>query len=385
MLNVGFITNNHYPQMGGLEYCTHHLAEYLNQLENVKAAVACSTLSDIPSDFKYSYPCYRAKSLSYLTPWLFKKNRESMVKAESINLLHGQMLHGGGFDAMMLSQKYNLPFVAQSHGADVQVVSEISYGALNNPEQTKKIKQVLNQANKLIAVSSINKQNMIDLGAQPEHIVVVHNGVDIEAINAVPYQDLRPQFGLQPDDFVIITVGRNKPVKRMELLFEALQHLKAYKSVKCLCIGPKQNLAQLAQKYDVTDQVVLAGSIPENYNYTIQPPYSDLINAYRASNVFISCSYVEAFSGASTDALACGIPIIIGQKHGVRDIILEGETGWVMPKETPKDLADVIVELYEQREVLKQNSNRIITSVNKLSWNAISEQMATVYKYLLKS
>ncbi|GGG60109.1 glycosyltransferase family 4 protein [Bizionia arctica] len=380
MLNIGFITNNHYPQMGGLEYCTHHLAEYLNHLEGVNVAVACSTLTDIPSDFKYSYPCYRAKSFSILTPWLFQRNREHMVKRESINLLHGQMLHGGGFDAMDLSKKFQVPFIAQSHGADVQVVPEINYGALNNIEQKEQIKQVLKRADKLIAVSSINKQNMIDLGAKPENVEVVHNGVDIEKINAIPFYDLRPQFNLKPDDFVIITVGRNKPVKRMELLFEALQKLKDYKSIKCLCVGPKQNLEKLAKKYDVLDQVVLSGSIPENMNFNIQPPYPDLINAYRASNVFVSCSYVEAFSGASTDALACGIPIVIGQKHGVKDVIERGKTGWVMESETPNGLADLILSLYEDREMLKLNNKVIKTSINQLSWDRISKQMVEVYK-----
>lgn len=383
MLNIGFITDNHYPRMGGLEYCTHFLAENLNRLKDVNAAVACGTLPDIPLDFKYSYPCYRAKSFSVLTPWLFKKNRERMMKKESINLLHGQMLHGGGFNAMELSAKFNVPFVAQSHGADVQVAPEINYGALKNHKQSERIKLVLKRADKLIAVSSMNKQNMIDLGAKPEQIKVVHNGVDIHEINAIPFIDLRPQFGLKPDDFVIITVGRNKPVKRMELLFQALHQIKDYKSIKCLCIGPKQNLEELAKEYNVLNQVVLSGTIPENFNYINQPPYPDLINAYRASNIFVSCSYVEAFSGASTDALACGIPIIIGQKHGVVDVIEQGKTGWVMPTETPNGLADLIISLYEQREALKSHNEAIKTSITHLSWDTISKQMADVYKSVL--
>ena len=383
MLKIGFITNNHYPQMGGLEYSTHFLAEHLNALHHVKAAVACSTLPDIPSDYKYSYPCYRAKSLSILTPWLFRRNRERMVKLESVNLMHGQMLHGGGFDAMQLSEKLKIPFVAQSHGADVQVVPEINYGALINLEDKERIKQVLKKADKLVAVSSINKQNMIDLGARPERIEVVHNGVDIEKINAIPCHDLRPQFGLKPDDFVIITVGRNKPVKRMELLFKALHQLKDYKSIKCLCVGPKRNLEELAQKHNVVDQVVLSGSIPENFNFNIQPPYSDLINAFRAANLYVSTSYVESFGNAAAEALACGVPIVVGQKHGVRDIIHEGKTGWTMELETPEALADLIISLYETRETLKTNTNVIKDSVHNLSWDAISKQMADVYKSLL--
>jgi glycosyltransferase involved in cell wall biosynthesis len=383
MINVGFITNNHYPQMGGLEYSTHFLAEHLNLLDDVKSSVACSSLVGIPTNFKYSYPCYRAKSFSVLTPWLFRLNRERMIKAEGISLLHGQMLHGGGFDAMKLRQKLNLPFIAQSHGADVQVVPEINYGALNNPEHKERIKQVVKRADKLIAVSSINKQNMIDLGAQPERVEIVHNGVDIEQINAITFHDVRSQYGLKPDDFVIITVGRNKPVKRMELLFKALQKLKDYKSIKCLCVGSKQNLEHLVQTYNVSGQVVLTDTIPKNFNFSNQPPYPDLINAYRAANIYVSTSYVESFGNASADALACGVPIIVGQKHGVRDLVKEGETGWVMTHETPKELAELIIQAYEQKENLKASRDVIKNSVSKLSWEIISKQVVNVYKSIL--
>mgnify|MGYP003626767970 CR=1 FL=1 len=383
MLNIGLITSNHYPQMGGLEYCTHFLAEHLNSIEDVNAAVACSTLRDVPAAFKYNYPCYRAKSFSVLTPWLFKKNRERMIKTESVNMLHGQMLHGGGLDAMALSKKFNIPFVAQSHGSDVQVIPEINYGALMEPEKKEQIKRVIKNADKLIAVSSINKQCMIELGAHPENVEVIHNGVDIDGINSVPFTDLRPQLGLKPEDFVIITVGRNKPVKRMELLFTALQLLKDYKSIKCICVGPKQNLEKLAKKYDVENQVVFTGTIPENFSYDINPPYPKLVNAYRASNVYVSTSYVESFGNAASEAIACGIPIVVGKKHGVRDIINEGETGWVMPKETSTSLAELILGLYEQRVALKENEASIKASVSHLTWQNVANKTVDVYKSIL--
>ena len=383
MLNIGLITSNHYPQMGGLEYCTHFLAEHLNSIEDVNAAVACSTLRDVPAAFKYNYPCYRAKSFSVLTPWLFKKNRERMIKTESVNMLHGQMLHGGGLDAMALSKKFNIPFVAQSHGSDVQVIPEINYGALMEPEKKEQIKRVIKNADKLIAVSSINKQCMIELGAHPENVEVIHNGVDIDGINSVPFTDLRPQLGLKPEDFVIITVGRNKPVKRMELLFTALQLLKDYKSIKCICVGPKQNLEKLAKKYDIENQVVFTGTIPENFSYDINPPYPKLVNAYRASNVYVSTSYVESFGNAASEAIACGIPIVVGKKHGVRDIINEGETGWVMPKETSTSLAELILGLYEQRVALKENEASIKASVSHLTWQNVANKTVDVYKSIL--
>ncbi|MBR9914822.1 MAG: glycosyltransferase [Algicola sp.] len=365
-----------------MEYCTHFLAKHLNEMDAIQASVACGTLRGVPPDFEYPYPCYRAKSFSFLTPWLAQKNREQLVKKEKIQVFHGQMLHGGGYDAMRLSQQFDLPFVAQSHGADVQTVSEIIYGALNDSAKKHQIKEVLKNADRLIAVSSLNKQHMVDLGAQPDRIDVVFNGIAIKEMNAIPFHDLRPQLGLKPEDFVLISVGRNKPIKRMEMLFEALKKLKDYTSIKCMCVGPKQHLETLAQKYGVTDKVVLVGSIPENHDFNDEPPYPDLINAYRSANVFVSCSYVEAFSCATADALACGIPVIIGKCHGVKDVVKDGETGLVMQKESADELAQLILQLYEDRSALKSNEEQIKHSIAHLSWEHISKQMAHIYKAL---
>ncbi len=383
MINVGFITANHYPRLGGMEIAVHNLAKELHKLENVSSAVACSTMPEIPKNFSYPYPCHRAKSFSVFTPFLIQQNQKKMIKDNRINVLHGPMLHGGGYEAVQLSEKFNLPVVVHSRGSDVQVVESIGYGAQLQQETKKKLDISIAKANKIIAVSQINKNDLLQLGAKEEHIKVIPNGIFVDEINAVPFQDLRSKLGLAPDDFVLITVGRNRPIKRMELLFEALQHLKEFKKIKCLCVGPKENLGQLAEKFNVSERVILAGRIPNKANFNMPQPYSELINAYRSSDVYVSTSYVESFGNAAADALACGIPIFVGKKHGVIDIIKEGNSGWIMHNETPKAIADQIIELYNSRESIKTKSDEVKASVKQLTWHNIAKQTLEVYKDIL--
>ena len=224
---------------------------------------------------------------------------------------------------------------------------------------------------------------MIELGANPNKIEVIHNGIQVDKINNIPYHNIRPELAFDEDDFVIVTVGRNRPVKRMELLFEALNKLKDYKKIKCVCVGPEENLGQLAEKYNILDKVILIGSIPAHMDSNSQPPYPDLINTYRSANAYISTSYVESFGSAAADALACGVPIIIGEKHGVKDIILPNETGWVMPKETPESLAELILNLYEKREKLLSKKQVIKESVSHLTWQNIAKQTENTYHSIL--
>lgn len=382
MINLGIITAQHYPRLGGMEFTMHFLAQQLNAFPSVNVSVACNSLTGVPKNYNYPYACYRSKSLSYLTPWLFRYNQEHMIKKENINLLHGPMLHGGGLWATELGKQYKLPVVAHSHGSDVQVVKEIGYGALLDKTHSKSVKKVINNATHLIAVSSINAQQMIDLGAKPEKVSVIHNGLHIDAINAIPYKDMRTSWGLSLDDFIIICVGRNKPVKRMDLLFKALKKLEEYKNIKCVCVGPTNDLPELITKHGLESKVILIGSIPKDLPLGLEPPFTDLINAYRSSNLYVSTSYVEAFGNAAAEALACGIPVLVGKKHGIKDVI-NAETGWEIVSETPGDLAEQIVVLYKNRQSLLNARESIKASVSKLSWKNAALQMAEVYKTVM--
>jgi len=384
MVSVGILTGNHFPRVGGMEFATHFLAEQLNKLPGVNVGVACSTLPEIPSGFEYPYPCYRARSLSYATPWLYKMNVRRMMKEQEVNILHGPMLHGGGYHALVLGRKFRLPVVVQSHGSDVQVVNEIGYGARLYPDMQKKILKVIKEADCIIAVSSINKQNIIDLGARPDKVTVIHNGIQYAKIQEIPFVNLRNKYRLNDDDFLLITVGRNSPVKRMQLLFEALQMLKEFNKIKCICVGPLKDLKDLVKTFGIERQVVLTGPVPENLKDSIFPPYPKLINLYRSSDLYITTSYVEAFGMAATDALASGIPVLICSRHGVKDVIMENQTGWVMARETPEELAEMILQLYHDREKLKASAAMIKNSVSWLTWAYVAGEMVKIYKEILE-
>ncbi|MDD7886236.1 glycosyltransferase family 4 protein [Flavivirga sp. 57AJ16] len=383
MVHLGILTAHHYPRLGGMEYATHFIANELQKSSSIQVSLSCNSLKGISKEVAYKYNCYRAKSLSYLTPWLFKYNQDKMIREQKVNLLYGPMLHGGGYYCYNQSLRHNIPFIAHSHGSDVQTVAPISYGALLDDNLKKRVETVIKNADHLIAVSQINKTNMIDLGAEESKISIIHNGIHMDMINAIPFECKRAFLGVEQDDFLVISVGRNKPVKRIELLFEAFKKLKDYEKIKCISVGPFEELVDLAKKHDVLDKVIFTGQIPKQKEAIAHPPFPDLINLYRSANLYVSTSYVEAFSLAATEALACGIPVIIGEKHGVKDVIYEGKTGWIMDKETPSYLADMILDLYNKKAYIKKNDKLIKDSVAHLTWKNVANQMKQTYKKVL--
>ena len=383
-MNIGIVTQNFYPRLGGMEYATYLLAKSLAERDDVSVAVACSTMPEVPKDFAYPFPAYRHRSFSILTPWLRMTNISRLVCEQSVNLLHGMTLTGGGREAMLTAKKRGLPCVVQAHGSDVQVVEEIGYGELRDPRQRLIAEETLNTVNAVVAVSSLNRDMIIDLGADSEKVTVIHNGCHYKEIGNIPFEDFRPQLDIDEDTFVLVTLGRNSPVKRMKLLFQALKVLKKSEyDILCLCIGPETNLRNLAQTYDVEEMVRIVGPLvpdPEKDN----PPLPRLINLLRSADLFVSCSYVESFNSSALDALACGIPSLVTPKQGIVDFIEEGKTGYVIEEADYEYLAGKIEDLCRDRERLRSMSEEISNSVAHLDWPRVAERFAELYARVLQ-
>jgi len=384
-IRIGLITQNHFPRLGGMEFCSHFLAQSLNKLDDTAVSLACSTMREVPRNYPYPYKVYRPRSFSILTPYFKRKNIEKMIRSEKNNLLHGMMLTGGGLEAVMMGKKFNIPVIVQSHGADVQYVPEIKYGVWQNQEFISKVKFVLDKADRIIAISNMNKKMILGLGAEEEKVEVIHNGVLYHEIGTVPYENMRKKYGIKPYDFVILTVGRNRPIKRMDLLYKALAILKDKKlDVKCISVGPTENLSELKKEYGLEELVILTGPIPPSLSKDyVSPPFPKLVNLYRAANLFASVSYVEAFNTSELCALACGTPILVTKMQGIRDVIIEGETGYVLNEETPEELARMLVVLKERKKELSEKRKYIRESVSHLSWQNISHEVRNVYLEVL--
>jgi glycosyltransferase involved in cell wall biosynthesis len=385
-IRVGIVTENHFPRLGGMEICTYFLARALNMLPDTFASVACSDMPEVPSHFPYPYKVCMAKSFSLLTQLLYRKNIKKMISREKINILHGMMLHGGGARAVEIGKELGIPTIVQSQGSDVHKVPEIGYGAPLNPGDLKRVKFSIKNSNKIIALSSLTRDMIIELGASLEKITIIPNGFPLEEIHFIRYKNLRIRYNLDLEDFVIISSGRNSPLKRMKLLFQAISLLKRETNgFKCICVGPRENLPAMTKNFDIEDVIILTGRIPpltERKPYF--PPYPDLINLYRTANLYISVSYVEAFNASGLEALACGTPVLVTKMQGIRDVIVEGETGFTLQEETPEDLAETLLNLIQKKDELESRREYIKKSVSHLTWDNIARQMREVYLSLLE-
>lgn len=383
-LNIGLIADSHYPRIGGMEHENHWLATAFRSLPETRVAVACSTMAEVPRDFPYPYPVYRHSSLSILTGWLSRRSARRMIAQTRANILHGAMLHGGGYRAVKLGQRFGFPVAVRVHGADLQIVREIGYGALLDPVLSQRVRYAVRHADIVSVPCRRLRDAAIEAGGAPERVLVVPPGIDADALRRIPLEDARQRHGVGKDAFLIVTVGRNRPIKRLELLLAALQMVaKEVPQIRCLCAGPEETLRESIRRFGLETIVTPIGVVrprPATAGETAAPA-PDLVNLYRAADVYAATSYRESFGLAALDAMACGAPALVTRGQGVEDVIVDGANGLVVDDLTASGVAAGLRRMIAE----KGARQRVETakSVSHLSWNNAATQLADSYREIV--
>jgi glycosyltransferase involved in cell wall biosynthesis len=153
-----------------------------------------------------------------------------------------------------------------------------------------------------IAVSDIVARRLQGWGVRPSKITVVPNGVDTGELSFDPVarDQVRRQFGIAPDTYVIGALGRLDPNKRVDLTMEAAAPLLG-EHCQILVIGrgeDQQRLEAAAARLGVTDHVIFGG-------YQADTPA--MMSAF---DLYIAASRQETFGLSVLEALASGLPVL---------------------------------------------------------------------------
>lgn len=220
-------------------------------------------------------------------------------------------------------------------------------------------------ADALTAHCTAAKEFIIEeLGVKRE-ITVIHVGVDTDMFRA-------GQPGskyLTKGDFRILTVARLHRYKGLEYLVEAMETVKKEIPKAHLYIlgkgGEEQNLKTLINKRQLDDAVtVLTNTVP---NYEIPKLYAEC-------DIYVQPSIVEPYGIAVVEAMACGKPVIGTKIGGMRDTVLDKETGFLVKPGNPAELAGRITMLRDD-ELRRELGARARARVEKeFDWKYIASR-----------
>ena len=181
------------------------------------------------------------------------------------------------------------------------------------------------------------------VGYRGSNMVVVPNGVDVERYPAPVDRDaLRAQLGVGPGDHVMTMVGTFKRQKGHRFLVEAATTVtRAHPELRILLVGDGE------LREDIGRQVEAAG-LGERVRFL--GARRDVPELLAASDSFVLPSLWEGLPIALIEAMAGGLPVVATAVSGTSQVMIDGETGWIVPPGDTTALADAIVEVLEDTD-----------------------------------
>ena len=249
---------------------------------------------------------------------------------------------------------------------------------INHPKGTslnKRVLNVLNNVEKVIANSEFTKNLAIDCGVNQNKIIVINPGIDpTDELDKKSLDKVKSLLKVKTPR--LITVSRFDKRKNHEKIVMALRNLKQiYPDIVYICVGygdEEENIKKLVQELDLEAQVMFFKDIS-----------NELKNALIAkSNIFVMPSIihkksVEGFGIAYVEAAQYGIPSIGGKDGGAADAIQHEKTGLICDGNNLDDIYSSINSMLENKKYLEYGKNAR-DSVSKFYWSNIIEKYKNI-------
>lgn len=205
----------------------------------------------------------------------------------------------------------------------------------------------------LIALSETQKRFLIETeGWKARRIEVIPNGIDLQRFSPQG-ENLREQWQLSQETPVFGIVSMLRPEKNIPLFLRTAQRvLSVMPQAKAFVVGDgvqRAELEQMAEQMRIQQQVVFTGVI------------EDIPAVWRTLDVAVLTSRVEGLPNVLIEAAACGVPAVSTDVGAVRDVVLDGETGFVVPLQDEDTLARRILYLLQhphERQRMGEHARR---------------------------
>ena len=174
--------------------------------------------------------------------------------------------------------------------------------------------------------------------ADARHTYVIANGIDVSKFQTRPdAKEIRYGLGIRDDEFLWLAVGTLRPEKDYPNLIRAVASLtERQPNARLVIAGEGPDLKDIS---DVICDSGLAGQI------TLLGLRDDLPDLYHTSDAFVLSSMIEGMPLVVLEAMACSKPVVATSVGAVREVVSDGETGFVVPPEDHHALADAMYRM----------------------------------------
>ena len=289
-----------------------------------------------------------------------------LYRQKKIDVINARWVFPDGFAATLIADKMGIPIVVSALGCDINLYTDFWL-------RKRQIIYALRKADLVSTVSSALREKTIDLGISPAKVRCIYNGIDRTMFYPRDQRESRERLQLKVKDKIILFVGAMDPVKGVECLIRAIAQLSknGREDFYLVLVGDgfhRGVLEQAVEHLDLKQKVFFAG----------RKPHEEIVHWINASDMLCLPSIREGRPNVVIEALACGKPVVASRVGGIPELVNHTNGILVTPNQ-PGELARAIAQALDR----KWSPERIVDSVQNLSWQACAEQFMLAYESLV--
>jgi starch synthase len=325
----------------------------------------------------------------------FSLNLAQVKELSTIDIVHTHTWYVSmaGFLAKKL---FGVPFVLTTHSLEPLRAWKAEQLGSGYAMSSWMERTAILDADAVIAVSKGTKEDILRAYPEmkPERIHVIYNGIDLKEYQKTSDTSALIKYGVDPAVPYVLFVGRITRQKGVTHLVEAIPHLPKGTQV-VLCAGAPDTPEIAAEMREKVEQVSKINSRVVWIEKMVTKP--EAIQLYSNASVFCCPSVYEPFGIINLEAMACKAPVVASATGGILEVVVDGETGYLVPFEQDpvttfpsnpekfsRDLAEKISYLLADPAQAKRFGEAGRRRVEEtFAWSAIAEQTIKLYRELI--
>lgn len=287
---------------------------------------------------------------------------EQNIDLSRIELIHTHTLFNGGWAAHNIHKKFSIPYIVSVRNTDIN-------SFLKYPVFKYIARKIVNDSCGIHFLSETYKERFIELCyPKARELVdaksaVISNGVEKFWLkNIASHKSINDRNNIS-----LLCVGKIDKNKNMESVLAASELLKQEGiNAKITLIGQILD-EELYRRLQKNSNVMLVSYLTKE----------ELIDYYRANDIFVMPSFHESFGRVYVEAMSQGIPVIYTKGQGFDGIFDDGEVGYSVSATNPSEISTAVKEIINNYSSVSENC---IKNCVKFDWNEIGRQLDVFYK-----
>ena len=255
-------------------------------------------------------------------------------------------------------------------------------GEPESPDRARAEEEVVACSDVVCANGPAEVDELVRLyGAPADRIEIVAPGVEHALFSPGDPEGARAALGLGREP-VLLFVGRVQPLKGLDLAVQTLAALgDAGSGGRLLVVGGPSGQQGRAELARVRALVATAG-LGDRVRFVDPQPHHLLATYYRAADVVLVPSRSESFGLVALEAAACGAPVVAAEVGGLKALVRDGRTGYLVPDRDRASWAGRVGEILEDPLTAAAMALEAAADARDYSWDATAGLLATCYERL---